>query len=115
MAEADVERYQSSGCHAYHSEIHSMRVQITGFEWDEGNEEHIGCHSVDPEEAEEVLRGTHLHQHGPFDRHLAWGRTAVGRFLLVIFKLKASGIARVVTARDMSAREKHRFRRRLKS
>ncbi len=88
-------------------------MRIVRFEWDEDNESRIGLHRVDPEEAEEVLRGPHVVQRGPFKRWLAWGRTAVGRHLLVVFVLR-DGVARVVTARDTSAGEKKRFRRRLR-
>lgn len=88
-------------------------VQLLEFEWDDENAEHIARHGVDLGEAEEVFFGSHLIQRGPSGRRLAWGRTSVGRHLLVVFTVRGGRVARVVTARDMSAREKRRFRRRL--
>ena len=81
------------------------------FEWDEDNVEHIARHGVDPSEAEEVLRGRRVEQGARGGLRMAWGASAVGRHLLVVFANR-KGVIRVVTARDMSAREKMRFRRR---
>jgi hypothetical protein len=83
------------------------------FEWDDHNEEHVARHGVDPSEAEEVIRGRHVPARATGDLRLAWGVTAAGRHLLVVWK-KSEGWIRVITGRDMSAREKVRFRRRMK-
>lgn len=78
--------------------------------WDEANEGHIARHNVTPSEVEEVLSdprslGT------PSDGHRAgrvvvWGCTAAGRPLVVFLdRPTPSGLAYVVTARPMTARE----------
>ena len=51
------------------------------------NEEHIGSHGVQPEEAEEVVEGAR----SPFplvkddEKFLVWGATSAGRRLQVVF------------------------------
>jgi hypothetical protein len=44
-------------------------------------------------------------------RYLVLGRTAAGRYLLVVLGRRAKGRARVITARDMDARERALYRR----
>lgn len=94
----------------YPDEIHSAMVRIGRFDWDDSNAEHIQRHGVEPTEAEEVLRHQPQVRGGRQGTYLAWGRTAVGRYLLVVFVRRRKGLLRVVTARDMSAREKQRYR-----
>ena len=88
-------------------------MRVTSFEWDDRNEEHIAAHGVDPSEAEEVLRRKPLEEAGRGALRLAWGTTAFGRHLLVVFAPRGGGAVRVITARDMSPGEKKRFRRRM--
>ena len=77
--------------------------------WDEWNTDHIAQHGVDPFEAEEV--GDHPHYvERRRDRCLAWGSTAEGRFLLIVYVRKLRG-RYVISARDMEAGEKRRIRR----
>ena len=83
------------------------------FWWDENNIEHIANHGVEPYEAEEVI------DDDPFivkagGKYLAYGQTDGGRHLLVVFAPKPGQRLRVITARDMTAAEKKRFRRRRK-
>jgi uncharacterized DUF497 family protein len=87
-------------------------MRITRFEWDEGNEDHVARHGVDASEVEEVLRLGPYVRRGPQDRYLAYGPTADGRFLFVVFVAKAGGSVRVITARDMTRRERAAYRRR---
>lgn len=88
-------------------------MRITDVEWDDHNEDHIEGHGVDPSEAEEVIRRKHLEEEGRGGLRLAWGTTVFGRHLLVVFASKGSGMVRVITAPDMSPREKKHFRRRM--
>jgi uncharacterized DUF497 family protein len=87
---------------------------VTGFDWDDDNEDHVARHGIDPSEAEEAIRRFHLEEKGRGGLRLAWGTTAFGRYVLVVFSRKGSGILRVITARDMSPGEKKSFRRRTK-
>ncbi|MBI4606139.1 MAG: BrnT family toxin [Planctomycetes bacterium] len=75
-------------------------------------------HGVDVREVEEVLlqdpevrrgqRGTRIGE----DIYYALGQTYAGRYLFVVFIRKSGNAALVLTARDMSDREKRGHRRR---
>lgn len=90
-------------------------MRILGFEWDDANLDHIARHGVDAEEVEEtlvarpVIRRTH---HGYY---LWFGQSEAGLHLTVVVTVKAGGIARVITARDMSKREKKSYRHQTRS
>jgi len=103
------------------------------FIWHEGNVVHIGRHGVEPSEAEEAV----LHTRPPYplkhgeDKYLVWGTTKAGRHLQVIFvypdddevdwtaldlatraELEAGEDAiLVIHARELTAREKRKWRR----
>jgi uncharacterized DUF497 family protein len=87
-------------------------TQITGFEWDEGNQsKNWDLHRVEWWEAEEIFFGRPLlispdPQHSTSEeRYYALGRTQVDRLLFVVFTLRNAKI-RVVSARDMSKKER---------
>jgi uncharacterized protein len=84
------------------------------FEWDERNLEHIARHDVEPDEAEAVLDNKPLVLRADDDKYLAYGQTDEGRFLLVVFVRKLGPAIRVITARDLTDREKAQLRRRRK-
>jgi uncharacterized DUF497 family protein len=74
-------------------------------------------HDVDWEEVEEVFRGKprmfrlEIDHYGE-RRYLALGQTDAGRYLSVIFVFDVPNKAKVITARDMTIRERRRYRRR---
>ena len=86
------------------------------FRWNEWNEEHIGRHEVDAEEAENVVASAR----SPYplvqgdDRYLVWGQTTAGRFLQIVFVIDPDDTIFVIHARELTEREKKRFRRRRK-
>jgi len=82
------------------------------FEWDDYNIDHVAEHGVLPVEAEEVFVGIPIYERGRRGLDLAWGKSASGRYLLVVFLRKKGKTIRVITARDMKDREKKSFRRR---
>ncbi len=75
------------------------------FEWDDGNVEHLAeRHDVNPDEAEQVFyNGTYVRREGAYYR--VFGHTDDGRYLLAICILRA-GVVRIISARDMTAKEK---------
>ena len=86
-----------------------------GFDWDSGNKTKIrDKHRVTMAECEEVLRIPglpvfHDTQHSNNeDRHYSIGRTKSGRRLFIVFTRREDRI-RVITARDMHARELKRY------
>ncbi len=88
--------------------------RIHGFEWDAGNErKSADKHGVGQAEAEQVFFNEPLLllddiEHSQIERRLhALGKTAQGRRLHISFTLRGSdSLVRVISARDMSARER---------
>lgn len=81
------------------------------FQWDERNIEHVTRHGLIPEEVEEVFAGTHKTRRSREGLYLAYGRTFAGRYTAVVYRrLPGRGI-RVITARDMTRKERRLFRR----
>ncbi|MEW6183334.1 MAG: BrnT family toxin [Bacillota bacterium] len=98
-----------------------MNLVIQEFEWapkeqPNGNVQHIMKHNVSPEEAEEILEFPEeaLIRKTRQGYRLAFGRTVAGRYLLVVFLLKKSGLVRVITARDMKEIERRYYRSQIK-
>jgi uncharacterized DUF497 family protein len=86
---------------------------ITGFEWDNGNEQKNVKHGVTPAEAEQVFFNepviiTPDESHSVSEqRYRALGRTNAGRQLTVIFTLRNNEtLFRVISARDMHRKER---------
>lgn len=77
----------------------------------------IRKHDVSPDEAEEVFvnrpqfRSLEKGRVAGEDLYGALGQTDDGRYLTVVFILKAGHIALIVTARDMNAAERKRYGR----
>ena len=89
-------------------------MYLRDFEWNVENKSHIWRHGVDILEAQEVFINRPVYQRTRNGRYIALGISSDGRYLLVVFYLKMRGLIRVITARDMTTREKHRFRNRIK-
>jgi hypothetical protein len=88
----------------------------TGFEWDEGNSEKNWLrHRVSRAEAEEVFFNRPLvvaddaGHSGEEDRFYALGQTHRQRALFVVFTIREP-LVRVISARDMTKREREVFR-----
>jgi len=94
-------------------------VEIRDIIWLEGIVEKVEPrHAVETWEVEEILlgspefrRGGEGRRHGE-DLYYALGQTETGRHLFIVFVRKHGDRALVLTARDMSEREKKGFRRR---
>jgi uncharacterized DUF497 family protein len=87
-------------------------VRISGFEWDDGNVLHLALgHGIEPEEAEEVLALGPLYRRTRRGHYVAFGRTAAGRLLVVVFARLEGGTVRVITGWDMSVSERRYYRR----
>ena len=80
-----------------------MRFQR--FDWDTWNIEHIARHGVAPQDAEAVCRGRTVVRRGRRGSYLLYGRTEAGRYLLVVLRSLGQGVARIITARQMTSRE----------
>jgi uncharacterized DUF497 family protein len=84
---------------------------IQGFIWDDENLAHIARHAVSADEVEEALVGEPLVLRGPDGRYLAYGRAEHGRWVFVVYVTRPRGRVRVLTARDMTERERQLYQR----
>lgn len=96
--------------------------KIEGFDWDAGNARKSEKHGVTQAEAEQVFLNEPLfitpdEKHSESEhRYRALGETADGRRLTVIFTLrKVSTMVRVISARDMNAKERRLYEEEIKS
>ena len=89
-------------------------TRVVGFDWDAGNErKSVHKPGVRQTEAEQAFFNQPLlvledERHSPDERRFhALGRTEAGRRLHITFTLRREGsLVRVISARDMSARER---------
>lgn len=90
-------------------------VDLEGFQWDEGNSsKNWTSHGVSQSEAEQVflnrpvvVTGDVAHS-GREARYFTYGRTDGGRPLTVVFTVRGK-LARVISARPMSRRERRGY------
>ena len=88
--------------------------KCTGFEWDAHNANKIWTkHQVNPAECEQIFVRLPLLVSGAersFDerRFYALGQTEAGRLLVVVFTLRRD-LIRVISARDMSRKERKAY------
>jgi len=87
-------------------------MRIIEFEWDEGNELHVGMgHGIDAEEAEEAFAVAPLFRKTKRGHYAVFGPTLAGRMLVVVFEYREGGVARVITGWDISSAERRCWNR----
>ena len=89
-------------------------MKIEKISWDQETVDHISDHLVSPEEVEELLfNGVDipLMMRGREGRYLAYGKTQGGRLLFVVWASKYKK-TKIITARDMTEKEKRFYKRR---
>ncbi len=84
-------------------------VQIKALVWDEWNSEHIKKHHVSIEEVEELCQGYYKNLPTYGERYLILGRTKAGRALTIVLARQKPGVYYLITARDMSKKERRLF------
>jgi len=92
-------------------------MRIDELYWDDDNVDHLlASHSVAPEEIEEALLGHTgepsryaIRRVGRYYEFL--GETQSGRLLRMLGEVRADGRLRIFHARDMTAKERRKFRR----
>jgi uncharacterized protein len=96
-------------------DVFALIARCGGFQWDEGNLEKIRLrHRVTKEECEEVLLRHSFYAevnetHSTDEpRYCVMGRTAARRYLYITLTLRGN-LIRVVSARDMSRRERRMY------
>lgn len=91
-------------------------MRIHSFDWDEKNEAHIASHGVAIFEVEEaILFDKPFYQRSREGKYVAYAITEEGRFLFIAFVVKGRGRIRVITARDMTEKEKRYYKKRKRS
>ncbi len=89
-------------------------MKIERISWDQETVDHISNHSVSPEEVEQALFNdldTPFIMRGKEGRYLAYGKTNGGRLLLVVWAARYRK-TKIITARDMSKKEKQFYKKR---
>jgi uncharacterized DUF497 family protein len=87
-------------------------MRLSELLWDEHAEEHIDRHGIRPAEVDDAVfepLARFFRVRG--DRYAVLGRTGDGRYLFAVLQPVGRGVARVVTARPMTNREKRRYAR----
>lgn len=102
-----------------------MREEIfkncVGFDWDSGNKQKNWLkHAVSNLECEQCffnipfILADDIHHSGHENRFYALGQTNLHRFLFLVFTIRASRI-RIISARDMSKKEREVYREQSKA
>jgi uncharacterized DUF497 family protein len=89
-------------------------MKIQNISWDQETVDHIADHGVSPEEVEQVLFNDYdipVIMRGKENKYLSYGETDSGRFLFVVWVSKYRKTC-IVTARDMTRKEKQFYRKR---
>ena len=91
-------------------------MKVTGIIWLRDVVDKLAWkHAVTPDEVEEVFKQAPRYrfiERGDVDDedlYTAWGQTAAGRYLIVYFVHKTTGEALIVSAREMTPREKKTY------
>ncbi|MFH1847331.1 MAG: BrnT family toxin [Candidatus Omnitrophota bacterium] len=87
-------------------------MRIKNFEWDYNNIRHIRRHDVMPTEVAEVVFDGPIYLRTRDERYIVFGITKNGRYLFVAFKKIGTDKMRVITARDMTKKEKQYYKKR---
>ena len=90
-------------------------MRIDEFIWPEDRIEHIARHGVTPEEVEEVCFGKswvrRVRAEGENPVYYVLGQTEAGRHLFCVVIRFSDGNGYPVTAREMTTKEKRRYRK----
>jgi len=90
-------------------------MTIHEFVWPQERIDHIARHGVEPEEVEEVCFGKPMVQRakseGENPVYYVLGQTQAGRYLFCVIIRFGDGKGYPVTAREMTIKEKQRFRK----
>jgi len=87
-------------------------VRIGCLHWDDANIEHISRHGLSPVDVEDICFGEHLVFRGRLRRYILYGKTEGGMMAMVVVERLSRQTFRAVTARTMTDREKHNYRKR---
>lgn len=98
-------------CNTFIQNGDSLEVRIIS--WDQDTVDHISRHGVSPEEVEDLLFNDDelpVIMRGREGRYLTYGKTQGGRYLLVVWVMIYRK-TKIITARDMTNKEKQFYKR----
>jgi uncharacterized DUF497 family protein len=96
-------------------EANNIQRRCKGFDWDKGNEQKNWLlYHVKKVEAEQVFFNHPLiifdtYTQNNEKRYLALGVTNKGRLLTIVFTIRKNNLIRVISARDMSRKERSSY------
>ena len=93
----------------YDNVVHCIVVTIKGLIWNKTNRENIKKHGVKEREVEEACQGEFENQPTYGNRVMIFGKTKKGRELTIVLIEKEDSNCLVITARDMSKKERRYF------
>ena len=88
-------------------------MKITALCWDDANIEHIAQHGLSPVDIEDVCFGRHIAFTARGRRYVLYGKTESGRMIMVVLERMFGQVFRPITARRMTDKEKHSYRKRV--
>lgn len=88
------------------------QINISKFVWNKWNKEHIKTHKVSIKEIEEVRFSRFQTKETYKGRLMLFGQTSNKRLLTIVLAPKESGKFYVITARDMSKKERKFYQER---
>jgi len=88
-------------------------VKISCLHWDDANIEHISRHGLSPVDIEYICFGEHISFRGRQGRYILYGKTEGGAMIMVVLERLSGQVFRPITARAMTEKEKHHYRKKL--
>lgn len=87
-------------------------MRIHSFDWDNKNENHIAEHGVAIFEVKDAILFTKpFYQRSRENKYIAYSVTEEGRYLFIVFVIRGSERIRVISARDMTEKEKRYYKK----
>ena len=78
------------------------------------NIEKIYIHGINPTEVEQACSGIHMMFQGKFGRYILFGQAQSGKYIKVILENCGKAQYRPITAYEMTAKEKQKYRRKIR-
>ncbi len=84
-------------------------MRVVCFRWDSENIGHVLRHGISQDEVDETLQEPYRMVRSYSGLYMLYGRTSAGRYVSAAIKMLGNGLARVITALDMTYTERKRY------
>ena len=88
-------------------------MKIESLYWDDANISHIARHGLSSVDIEDVCFGEHISFRGQRRRYILYGKTENGNMIMVVLERVFGHVFRPITARAMTEKEKHNYRKKV--